>query len=254
MAEVQEQKTDFARKLVAATGQPIKHDFSAYLPRKNDFKVDVWSQAPENPKVFEGRVQEWPGLPSAFASSSKTVSGGNKQQKVVDKIVESSGSVYIGETVKETLRGKENVLFDFAGLPIDEPSAPIPSDAGSQTSSLPPHLRRKATPSESGPQTSNSTLPPHLRRTQQSPATQRSAEEGSSRAPLNAWGQKQNLFPKAPTSQRPTQHQLKTATEPGQRMLYEAMDPSHPSHPNFNAAKYYCSIMEKFTCPNVSCV
>ncbi|KAF4988602.1 hypothetical protein FDECE_14980 [Fusarium decemcellulare] len=67
------------------------------------------------------------------------------------------------------------------------------------------------------------------------------------------WNEEKNLFPEAPPAQKPTTEQLKAATAPNARALYEAMDPHDPSHPGFNVARYYSPYMDKYGCPVTGC-
>lgn len=68
-----------------------------------------------------------------------------------------------------------------------------------------------------------------------------------------AWEQQKNLFPNAPAAQQPTPEQLKAATAPSARTFYDAMDPHHPDHPSFNAARYYSAYTDAFNCPVARC-
>lgn len=52
---------------------------------------------------------------------------------------------------------------------------------------------------------------------------------------------------------QPTAEQLEAATASGPRMADGQMDIDDPSHPLFNAARYYCEIIEKYNCPKVGC-
>ncbi|KAH7151992.1 putative C2H2 finger domain protein [Dactylonectria estremocensis] len=66
------------------------------------------------------------------------------------------------------------------------------------------------------------------------------------------WGTKK-LFPDAPPAQQPTKEQLKGASAPSARMDFEALNLDNPDHRNFNSARYYCSVTEKFLCPRPGC-
>ena len=69
-----------------------------------------------------------------------------------------------------------------------------------------------------------------------------------------AWAKKENLFPKAPPTQRPPEEQLKQVTGPGARQMHDSLDPDDPDHPNFNATRYFCPYSETFTCPKRGCM
>lgn len=70
-----------------------------------------------------------------------------------------------------------------------------------------------------------------------------------------AWGSSDIVAAIKSTSEaiQPTAEELEAATTPGPRMEYDQMDIDDPSHPAFNTARYYCEIIEKYSCPKVGC-
>lgn len=55
-------------------------------------------------------------------------------------------------------------------------------------------------------------------------------------------------------NETPTPVQLpRPAFKPGVTTILAGMDPDDPNSPSFNAARYYCSITEKFNCPKRLC-
>lgn len=70
-----------------------------------------------------------------------------------------------------------------------------------------------------------------------------------------AWGTADvtSVWGSTNTPIQPTADELEAATAPGPRMAYDQRDIDDPDHPSFNAARYYCDILEKFNCPKVGC-
>ncbi|GAB0142289.1 hypothetical protein EsHS_00002845 [Epichloe bromicola] len=51
----------------------------------------------------------------------------------------------------------------------------------------------------------------------------------------------------------PGSQQLEAATRPGERTVFESMDPDDPENPSFDARKYYSGIIEQYICPKLGC-
>ncbi|KAJ4233160.1 hypothetical protein NW759_001941 [Fusarium solani] len=67
------------------------------------------------------------------------------------------------------------------------------------------------------------------------------------------WDSGKILFPDAPPAQKPTKEQLKAAAAPGPQDWDEWLNINDPTHPKFNVARYYQSIIDKYACPVIGC-
>ncbi|WAO94193.1 C2H2-type domain-containing protein [Fusarium falciforme] len=67
------------------------------------------------------------------------------------------------------------------------------------------------------------------------------------------WDSGKKLFPDAPPAQKPTKEQLEAAAAPGPQDWDEWLNVNDPTHPKFNVARYYQSIIDKYACPVIGC-
>ncbi|KAJ4308000.1 hypothetical protein N0V84_012361 [Fusarium piperis] len=67
------------------------------------------------------------------------------------------------------------------------------------------------------------------------------------------WDSSKKLSPDAPPEQKPTQEQLDAAAAPAPQDWDEWLNANDPTHPKFNVARYYSSIINKYACPVIGC-
>lgn len=67
------------------------------------------------------------------------------------------------------------------------------------------------------------------------------------------WDSGKRLRPDSPPEQRPTQEQLDAAAAPAPKDWDEWLNLNDPTHPKFNVARYYSSIIDKYACPVIGC-
>lgn len=114
--------------------------------------------------------------------------------------------------------------------------------------------QKEQTPAPKFESTDFPELPPHAQNASANagPLTDNKSATDQDKPP--AWSQKENLFPKAGPAQRPTQQQLKEATGPSARQLFEEEDRDHPDHPDFYVARYFCNYAQNYRCPKRGCM
>ncbi|KAK3897737.1 hypothetical protein C8A05DRAFT_47740 [Staphylotrichum tortipilum] len=75
--------------------------------------------------------------------------------------------------------------------------------------------------------------------------------------PANAWAQKKNLFPDAPTAVRPPPETLQaleeSAREPARKPATPGWPPHDPRSPGWDPKQYFVSYINKYKCPHDRC-
>lgn len=245
-----EKKMEFAKKLVALTNEPLKHDFSSFLHGKND-KVGQ-PKASEPAKPLAEKVDKWPRLSEAVFGAMKKES----EATPTNKPTSSSGTKLSkagpgSETAKRAL--KEVEPNRVTGAPATKPeqsAGPRPVDPHSAFMST---WNSAWNPKPTG--TTNETAQPSKPNANKTPVSGWGGDvQDKTEALVAAWSEKKNLFPDAPAASEPDPGQLEQATAPSARSVYESMDPHHPSHPQFNASRYYSELLGKYACPQVGCM
>jgi hypothetical protein len=242
---------EFAKKLVALTNEPLKHDFSSYLQSKAEMSSqpkitrEPKPAKPEPAKPFVTKAEEWPRLSEAVFQRMGKASETFSKDKQAPSL------------------GRKN-----AGIPAVVPLKREESnpDGSSKTN---PSQSEKSTSARTDPESAFMStwtltpLPTPLNRATQ-PSLSSTDKKKSDKTPdekvndktkpvADAWSEKKNLFVDAWAPQRPSPRQLERATAPSGRAMHDAMDPDHPSHPHFDASRYYSEFVGKYTCPRLEC-
>ncbi|CAH0040652.1 unnamed protein product [Clonostachys solani] len=247
--DVRAKKMDFAKKLVALTNEPLKHDFSSYLQGKAEMlgqpKITRESEPakPEPAKPFVTKAEEWPRLSEAvfqrMGKASKTLS---KDKQALSLETKNAGIPVAVPSSREKSNLDESSKAKTSQSEKSVSATTDPESAFMSTwNLLPTPLNQTAQPNQ--PSTNK----------KKSNKTPDENVNNKTKAVADAWSEKKNLFPDAWAPQRPSPRQHERATAPNGRTVYDAMDPDHPSHPHFDASRYYSEFVGRYTCPKIEC-
>ncbi|CAI6096813.1 unnamed protein product [Clonostachys chloroleuca] len=249
--DVRAKKMEFAKKLVALTNEPLKHDFSSYLQSKAEMSSQpkiTREQEPAKPepaKPFVKKAEEWPRLSEAVFQRMGKASETLSKDQQAPSLERKNGGI---RTLVPSSRDENN------------------PDGSSKTNTS---QSEKSTSARTDPESafmSTWTLlplptPPNQITRPSQPNTDKKKSNkipdekvnDKTKAVADAWSEKKNLFPDAWAPQSPSPRQLERATAPNGRAMHDAMDPDHPSHPHFDASRYYSEFVGKYTCPKLEC-
>ncbi|VUC33266.1 unnamed protein product [Clonostachys rosea] len=244
---VRAQKMDFAKKLVALTNEPLKHDFSSYLQSKAEMLIQPEITRESEPAKFESakpfvtKAEEWPRLSEVvfqrMSKASKTLS---KDKQALLETKNSGNSVTVPSTREDSNADESSRTKTSKSEKIVSASTDPESAFMSTWNLLPAPLSQTATPSQ--PSTDKKKLD-----------TKSDEVNDKTKAVSDAWSETKKPFPNAWPPQKPSPAQLERARAPNERTMHDAMDPDHPSHPRFDASRYYSEFVGKYTCPKLEC-
>ena len=214
---LREKKMEFTKGLRQLTNEPIKHDFSVYLPShaytraRNDFSeeqkrkfADASPPTWDAPALFHKAGHQWPAITTPPQDNSRP--SNNAQFHRLPASFETLKISAMAHESKSSMSSDEDILniMDAEGpgpntpaLQLQQPSLP-PHLRASQQQKLPPHLaasqKAKLPPHLAASQ--KQTLPPHLRGSQQQHLSPHlAASQEQTLPPHLAASQKQSLPP-----------------------------------------------------------
>lgn len=275
--QLREKKMEFTKGLKQMTNEPIKHDFSVYLPShaytraRNEFDEQQTRRlagasppsydAPSSSNAFN---RAWPNVSGAQDDSYSSHSSNWGIPNIMDAEIKHAKTPNMSPDAKSTKHSNEDIpsitdteVDDLK--PAYQHSMPahlagqqqLPDPKASPWDQKPTGLQHRSDSPWSQKPAGLQHRPESRCSTLLSGPQQRSNAQTPSGDQNVTWGQK--LFPNASPAKRPTEKQLDAAYKPSEKQKHRLMDPDSPEHPNFNPAKYRSPYSGKFVCPKQGC-